>query len=123
MKLRAPRCREATLPTSFPAGSSSAPPAAANTSYPGTSNESAARVANNLDIVDHPLRHWLGLVDGCVVRHQQEKREVDNREDSRERHVQPFCRLQPEPSKSKEADHEQPQRGAIDPAAIADGPD
>src|SRR5690606_6144062 len=119
MKLRAPRCREAMLPTSLPAGSISAPPAAAKTCEPGTSSESAISVTNNLDIVDHPLRYRLGLVDGGVVRHQQEKREVDDRENSREDDVHAFSRLQTEPPKGKETDHEQSQGRTVNPATIA----
>src|SRR6056297_4235638 len=99
----APRCREAWLLTSAfadcsgkPGPAAAAKPGAASSSAPSTS------IGNGLVMVGHPRRRRLHLVDLRIDRHQQEEREVQDGEDTRENRVQAGGGLQAQPAEHHE---------------------
>src|SRR5210317_199161 len=124
MKYRAPRCNELMLSGSLFAGSSSTL-VAANVDAVRNSVVMApkclidlANMDNSLRpfstvfilaMVNHPVRNRLRLVYSRVIRHEQEEREIQNREDSRHHYVNTFCWLHAEPTQRAEADDEQCQ--------------
>src|SRR6056297_1311792 len=126
MKLRAPRCSEASLATSLLAGSLNWEPPPAAVAW--TEKEAAAAATSvttilALAMVDDPLRHRFGFLDLRVERHQQEEREVHHREYPRQQRVQAGRGLHSEITQHEEADDEGSQRALVDHTPVTDGPD
>src|SRR5262245_62040348 len=99
MKLRAPRCSDARLLTSFPAGTCqlAPPPCSAAKDVPPTASARTATSARVLvRMVGHPLGRRLHRVDARIPGHENEVREVDDREYAREEHIEPLGGLQAE---------------------------
>src|SRR6056297_4054726 len=124
MKLRAPRCSEASLATSLLAGSLNWEPPPAAVAW--TEKEAAAAATSvttilALAMVDDPLRHRFGFLDLRVERHQQEEREVHGGKDPRQQRVEPGRRLNAEITQYDEAHDEGRQRALVDRAPVTDG--
>src|SRR5210317_1622838 len=125
MKLRAPRCNDATLSRSMSAGSiCEPPPPAAKPCGAAKHAPSAIKLANflNLVMVDHPVWHRLRLVHGRVKRHEQEEGKIQYGENARQRYVNTFSRRQAKEQQGEERNHERGQCCLVHPAAVTDGP-
>src|SRR5688500_7415214 len=74
---------------------------------PATPQPSASTMRNaarmTLSMGGHPLRHRPRSLVFRVDRHQQEEREIDDREDAREQHVDAVGGQQTEPAQGDEA--------------------
>src|SRR5688572_25893367 len=86
---------------------------------------SSASIANAIrfllvSMIGHPLRHRLRLVRSGVPGHQDEEREIHQREDARGVRIGRGRRLQAQVAERQEADGERNQEAAIQPAAVAD---
>src|SRR5258706_10942794 len=131
MKLRKPRCSEATLLTSFPAcheshGAVSAAGAAgscAATLSEHAAPRSAAANRAGLFMEPDPVRHRLDAIPARIQGHQKEEGKVAHRENARGNKVFPGHRLEPQPHQRAEGDGEDGEEAAEPPAAIADRAD
>src|SRR5688500_12895777 len=86
---------------------------------------SNANIANAIrfmlvSMIGHPLRHRLRLVRSGIPGHQDEEREIHQREDARGVRVGRGRGFQTEVAERQETDGECDQEAAIQPAAVAD---
>src|SRR5688500_6913235 len=90
--------------------------------YAPASNANTANAIRFLlvSMIGHPLRHRLRLVRPGVPGHQDEEREIHQREDSRGVRIGRGSRLQTEVAERQEAERERNQEAAVQPAAVAD---
>src|SRR5258706_7451208 len=131
MKLRKPRCSEATLLTSFPAchfsqGTVSAAGAAGSCATAASEQaapRSAAASRAGLFMETDSLRHRLDAIPTRIPVHQSKKSEIADREDTRGDQVVRANRLQPQPHQRTKRYGEFSQKGLEPPAAVADRAD
>src|SRR3954468_779357 len=122
MKLRAPRCSDATLVIWLPASRCQlACPSSLADATPASAKNATPMTAERLmRMVGHSIGNRSVAVGLRHEGQQDEEREIQRNADSREQDVRGFRRLQPEPHERQEHHEEHAEKNLRSQTAIAD---